>query len=270
MPDIRVRNHVQVTGHGPPLLFAHGFGCDQNVWRRVTPRLEMEHTIVTFDYVGSGKAQRSAYDSKRYGALDGYAHDLIEVCQTLGLRDTVLVGHSVSSMIAAIAAIQEPHLFDRIVMLAPSPCFIDDPPAYRGGFERRDVEQLLELMDANFMGWAAAVSQMALQPPDLARELRESFCLADPRVLREFARVTFLGDQRELLPLVRVPCLVVQCARDDLAPVSVGEYTAAHLPYGSYRLLDIPGHMPHMSHPELVEAVIRHYVDQVDPRGGRG
>lgn len=269
MADVRARNNVQVTGKGPPLVFAHGFGCDQNVWRRVAPRFEASHTVVCFDYVGAGKADRSAYDSERYGSLRGYARDVTEVCEALGIQGAVLVGHSVSSMIGAWAAVDAPHLFDRIVMLAPSPCFIDGP-GYRGGFERKDVEQLLDLMDANFMGWATALSQMALHPPDLARELRESFCISDPRILREFARVTFLSDQREVLPKVPVPCLVVQCSRDDLVPISVGEYTADQLRYGAYRLIEVPGHMPHMSHPDEVETVIRDYLALADPRGAGG
>lgn len=257
--DVRKRNNITIDGAGPPIVFAHGFGCDQTMWKRVWPRFAPTNTVIRFDYVGAGGADRSAYDSKRYGSMAGYVADLLDVCRTLRLEKPIFVGHSVSTMIGLRAAAEASELFERMVLLAPSPCFVNDPP-YVGGFERADIDGLLDLMDANFMGWADALSQMVLSVPDLARELRESFCRTDPQCLREFARVAFLTDSRAILPRVSTPCLVVQCTRDDIAPIVVGEYVAAKLPHATYRLADVPGHMPHMSHPDVVEAAIREYI----------
>lgn len=263
MVDVRKRNHVTVTGAGRPLVFGHGFGCDQSVWRRVAPALAQDHTVVLFDHVGAGRSDRSAYDPARYATLEGYAADLLEVCDVLGLDRPVFVGHSVSTMIGAIAAAAAPGRFARLVLLAPSPRFLDDPPDYVGGFRREDIEQLLALMDANFTGWATSLSQMAIGVEHLAQELRDSFCASDPRILREFARLAFLGDHRAVLPRVSTPAVVVQCTRDDLAPVVVGAYVARHLPHATLRLLDAPGHMPHMSHPDEVIALVREVAAEV-------
>ncbi len=259
--DVLRRNNVTVSGSGPPVVFAHGFGCDQLVWHRVAPQFEDSHTVVLFDYVGAGGSEREAYSSERYATLDGYADDVLEVCDALGLERTAIVGHSVSGTICGIAAARRPSRFDRIVMVAPSPRFEDDPPDYRTGFSRDDLEGLLRLMDANFMGWATALAQMAVAPEVLSRELRESFCSADPLFLREFARATFLSDHREVLARIDPPTLVLQCAMDDLVPVSVGRYIVEELPAGIFQLLDIPGHMPHMSHPHAVVDAIRRFLD---------
>ncbi|MEZ4237028.1 MAG: alpha/beta hydrolase [Myxococcota bacterium] len=265
MGTVLERNHVVVTGHGPPLIFAHGFGCDQTVWDRLAPAFEADHTVVRFDYVGAGKSDAAAYTTERYRTADGYVLDLLEVCHALGLRRPTLVGHSVSGMVGALATIAEPDLFDRLVMLAPSPRFVDDPP-YRGGFQLADIEGLLQLLDANFLGWSAAVSRMALPGTELAGELEQGFSAIDPSILREFARVAFLSDHRGALPRVPVPCLVVQCSRDDLVPVDVGEYVVDRLPHGRWCLLDIPGHMPHMTHPDEVRTAIRSFLSEPDPR----
>lgn len=260
MSAIVERNHVTVAGSGPPVVFAHGFGCDQTVWRRVAPAFVADHTVVLFDHVGAGRSDRSAYDPARYATLDGYARDLLEVCDVLGLDQPAFVGHSVGTMIGAVAAASAPGRFSRLVLLAPSPRFLDDPPDYVGGFQRDDIEQLLSLMDANFTGWATSLSQMAAGVDHLAQELRQSFCASDPRILREFARIAFLGDHRAVLPRVTTPSLVVQCTRDDLAPVCVGEYVARRLQRGTLALLDAPGHLPHLSHPEEVLALARGWL----------
>jgi sigma-B regulation protein RsbQ len=254
-----VRNHVTVTGRGPALVFGDGFGCDQTAWQRVAPRFEKTHSVVLFDSVGADASDRGAYDPARHATLDGYARDLEEVCDAIGLEAPVFVGHSAGSIIGLLAAAASPTRFDRMVLLAPSPRFVDDPP-YVGGFSRADVEQLLDLMEANFMGWASAVAQMALTTEELARGLRERFCAADPRMLRELARTIFLGDHRAVLPRVETPCLVVQCARDALVPTRVGEYVAATLPHARYRVLDVPGHMPHMSHPDEVATLVEEFL----------
>lgn len=257
MVDVVARNHVTVQGSGPPIVFGHGFGSDQTVWRRVAPAFVATHTVVTFDQVGAGRSDRAAWDPERYATLDGYARDLVEVCDALGLARPVFVGHSVSGMIGAIAAAGRPDRFARLVLLAPSARFLDDPPDYVGGFSRPDVEELLALMDANFTGWATALSQAALPVDALAQELRDTFHAADPRILRAFARVVFLGDHRAVLPRVTTPADVIQCTRDDLVPVAAGTYVASHLRHARLHLLDAPGHLPHVSHPAEVVALVR-------------
>jgi len=241
-------------------VFAHGFGCDQNMWRLVAPEFERTHRVVLFDYVGAGKSDRAAYDPRRYASLDGYARDVLEICEALELREAVFVGHSVSAMIGALAAVTAPGLFRRLVMVGPSPRYIDDPPDYVGGFQASDIDGLLALMDQNFMGWATALSEKVLPEPVLGREVKDSFCSTDPVFLRQFAEVTFRSDHRALLSRVEAPSLVLQCARDDIAPVCVGEYVARRLPRGTYRLVDVAGHMPHMNNPRVVVDAIRDYL----------
>lgn len=260
--DVLMRNHVNVLDGGPrPLMFGHGFGCDQRMWRRVAPRFAPAHRVVLFDYVGSGASDKAAYDSRRYRTLDGYAEDVVEVGEALGLRGAVFVGHSVSGMIGLKAALRAPGLFERVVLVAPSPRYLNDPATgYEGGFERDDVDGLLALMDQNWLGWASALSGMAVKEADLAEELRQSFCSTDPRTMREFAVATFLSDERATLPRVETPCLVVQCAHDDIAPVAVGEYLRDHLRGSTYRMLDATGHCPQMSHPDEVSALLATYL----------
>ncbi len=262
--DILKRNNVKVSGRGTrPMLFAHGFGCDQNMWRFVAPAFEDDYRVVLFDYVGSGKSDLRAYDPQRYSTLEGYAQDVLDVCAALRLREVVFVGHSVSSVVGLLASIEEPRLFSRVVMVGPSPCYINDPPGYRGGFERADIEGLLELMERNYIGWAnflAPVVTKNPERPELARELEESFCSTDPRVARRFAEATFLSDNRGDLPRVSVPSLIMQCAEDAIAPAEVGEYLARHLPHSTLRVLEATGHCPHMSHPEETIRAIREYL----------
>ena len=263
--DILKRNNVKVSGRGArPLLFAHGFGCDQNMWRFVAPAFEDDHRVVLFDYVGSGKSDPSAYDPRRYSTLGGYAQDVLDVCRALGLRDVVFVGHSVSGVVGMLASIREPQLFSRLVLVGPSPCYINDPPDYRGGFERADIEGLLELMERNYIGWANFLAPAVMknpERPELARELEESFCSTDPRFARRFAEATFLSDNRADLPRVRVPSLIMQCSEDAIAPAEVGDYLARHLPHSTLRVLEATGHCPQMSHPEETIRVIREYLD---------
>ncbi|MEZ5288638.1 MAG: alpha/beta hydrolase [Vicinamibacterales bacterium] len=259
--DILSRNNVVVDGEGSrTLVFAHGFGCDQRVWQRVAPAFAADHRIVLFDYVGAGRSDRAAYDSARYGSLHGYAADLLDVAGALDLRGAVLVAHSVSAMIGVLASIAAPQHFERLVLLAPSPRYLNDPPGYFGGFDRTDIESLLDLMDRNFLGWATTFAGVAASDADLARELAAGFQAVDPRTIREFAEVVFYSDVRADLPKVPVPCLVVQCSDDDIAPVGVGEYTRDHLQMSSYRLLQVSGHMPHMSNAEDVQSVLRDYL----------
>ena len=264
--DILERNHVKISGSGSqPMLFAHGFGCDQNMWRFVAPAFEDRYRTLLFDYVGSGKSDVSAYDPARYSTLDGYAQDVLDVCHELDLKNVIFVGHSVSSMVGVLAANREPEIFDRLVMIGPSPRYINEGD-YVGGFEKEEIEGLLDLMDKNYIGWASFLAPVVMKNPEraeLGSELQESFCSTDPKVARNFARATFFADNREDLPGLRVPSLIMQCAEDSVAPAEVGRYLSRTLPGSTLRMLKATGHCPHMSHPEETIEVINHYLEAV-------
>jgi sigma-B regulation protein RsbQ len=262
--DILSRNNVKVFGRGSqPMMFAHGFGCDQNMWRMVTPAFEDDYRIVLFDYVGSGKSDLSAYDPERYSRLDGYAEDILDICHALDLENIILVGHSVSSMVAVLAANREPERFERLVLIGPSPRYINDLPEYVGGFERGDIEGLLEMMDRNYIGWANFLAPAIIknpERPELGEELTESFCSTDPVIARRFAEATFFADNRDDLLQVRVPALILQCAEDMIAPTEVGEYVHRQLRGSTLRMMEATGHCPHMSHPEETIQAIKEYL----------
>ena len=258
------RNRVRVSGvpDGRPMVFAHGFGCDQEMWRLVVPAFETDHRVVLFDYVGSGRSDLSAYDPVRYGSLEGYAADVVEICRELDLDDVVLVGHSVSAMIGVLAAARAPELFGALVMVGPSPRYVDNGD-YVGGFSREDIGALLESLDSNHLGWSAAMAPVIMGNPDrpeLTAELTNSFCRTDPDIARQFARVTFLSDNRADLPGVRVPTLVLQCTADAIAPEAVGRYVHEHVPGSVYTLLSATGHCPHLSAPAETTAAIRAFL----------
>ena len=258
------RNRVRVSGvpDGRPMVFAHGFGCDQEMWRLVVPAFETDHRVVLFDYVGSGRSDLSAYDPVRYGSLEGYAADVVEMCRELDLDDVVLVGHSVSAMIGVLAAARAPELFGALVMVGPSPRYVDNGD-YVGGFSREDIAALLESLDSNHLGWSAAMAPVIMGNPDrpeLTAELTNSFCRTDPDIARQFARVTFLSDNRADLPGVRVPTLVLQCTADAIAPEAVGRYVHEHVPGSVYTLLSATGHCPHLSAPAETTAAIRAFL----------
>jgi sigma-B regulation protein RsbQ len=261
--DVLRRNNVKISGRGArPMLFAHGFGCDQNMWRYVIPAFEDDYQIVLFDYVGSGKSDLSAYDERRYAALDGYAQDLLDICAALDLRDVIVVAHSVSSMIAVLAANREPARFSQLIMVGPSPRYINDE-GYVGGFERPDLEGLLDLMDKNYIGWASFLAPVIMKNPDrpeLRQELEESFCSTDPKIARRFAEATFFADNRADLAALRVPALIMQCAEDAIAPVEVGRYLHRTLPASTLRMMKATGHCPHISHPDETIEAIKEYL----------
>jgi sigma-B regulation protein RsbQ len=263
MPDVLTRNNVKVSGNGKqPILFAHGFGCDQNMWRFITPAFERDYKIVLFDYVGSGKSDVSAYDFERYSSLDGYAQDILEICEALDLHDVIFVGHSVSSMIGVLAANRAPDRFSRLIMVGPSPRYINDAE-YVGGFEKADIEGLLDLMDKNYIGWANFLAPVVMKNddrPELTRELHESFCSTDPKITRRFAETTFFADNRADVPKVRIPSLIMQCAEDAIAPVEVGSYLSRTMPNSTLRFMKATGHCPHISHPEETIEVIKGYL----------
>jgi len=267
--DILVRNNVKVAGRGTqPMLFAHGFGCDQNMWRFVAPAFADDYRLVLFDYVGSGKSDLSAYDAERYATLDGYAQDVLDVVHALDLHDVVFVGHSVSAMVGLLAARREPERFAHLIMIGPSPRYLNDVPDYVGGFERSDIEGLLDTMDKNYIGWANYLGPAIManaERPELGEELTESFCSTDPVIARRFAEATFFADNRRDLAGLRVPSLILQCAEDIIAPREVGEYLHRELPGSTLRLMQATGHCPHMSAPEETIALMREYLS---PRHG--
>jgi sigma-B regulation protein RsbQ len=262
--SILKRNNVRIFGEGKqPMLFAHGFGCDQNMWRFITPAFEERYKIVLFDYVGSGKSDLSAYNIERYSSLNGYAQDILDVCGALKLSNVILVTHSVSSMIGILAAIQSPEIFSSLILIGPSPKYINDLPEYIGGFEKKDLEDLLHTMDNNYIGWASFLAPVIMKNPDkpeLSKELEDSFCSTDPKIARKFAEVTFFSDNRKDLPHLKVPSLILQCSEDAIAPDEVGAYVAKNIPGSEFRKMKATGHCPHMSHPEETIELINEYI----------
>jgi sigma-B regulation protein RsbQ len=262
--NVLKRNNVKVFGAGTqPMLFAHGFGCDQNMWRYVAPAFADDYKIVLFDYVGSGKSDLAAYDSRRYGSLEGYADDVLDVVHALDLNNVVFVGHSVSSMVGVLAANREPQRFSSLVLIGPSPRYINEAPDYVGGFERSDIEGLLETMDKNYLGWANHLAPAIMgngDRPELGNELTESFCSTDPVIARRFAEATFFSDNRDDLAKVSIPSLVLQCSEDIIAPNAVGEYVHRRTPGSTLKQMRATGHCPHMSAPEETIALMREFL----------
>jgi sigma-B regulation protein RsbQ len=261
--EVLQRNNVVVKGSGSQsMVFSHGFGCDQNMWRLVSPAFDDRYRTVLFDHVGSGRSDLAAYDSEKYSSLSGYADDLLEIGETLGLKGAVFVGHSVSAMVGVLASIKAPEMFDSLVLVGPSPRYIDDD-GYRGGFKSNDIEELLESLADNHMGWSMAMAPAIMgnaDRPELGQELTDSFCRTDPEIARQFAKVTFTSDNRAELPLVTARTLVLQCEDDIIASEEVGEYVRQAIPDCSYKLLDASGHCPNLSAPAEVITAIREFV----------
>jgi sigma-B regulation protein RsbQ len=244
------------------MVFVHGFGCDQAMWRFVAPDFEVDHRVVLLDLIGSGNSDLSAYDPEKYNSLQGYANDIVEICRELGLRDVVLVGHSVSAMIGVLACQQAPELFGALVMVGPNPRYVDDGD-YVGGFSRTDIAGLLDALDANHLGWSTQMAPVIMGNPDrpeLAAELTNSFCRTDPGIAAQFDRVTFLSDNRADLPTVTVPTLVLQCSEDAIAREVVGRFVHEQLPNSVFTQLKATGHVPHLSAPEETTAAIRAFL----------
>jgi sigma-B regulation protein RsbQ len=261
---VQARNNVSVGGaaRGRPMMFAHGFGCDQNMWRHVAPAFADDYRIVLFDHVGAGGSDLRAYDRTKYASLDGYAADVLEICRELELRDVIFVGHSVSAMIGVLAAAREPERFAKLILVGPSPRYIDDD-GYQGGFTRTDIEGLLDALDSNFLGWSQIYAPAIMgrpDRPDLSEELTNSFCRTDPEIARQFARVTFLSDNRADLRRVTTPSLVLQCSDDIIAPRSVGEFVHEQLPGSELVHLQAKGHCPNLSAPEETVAAIKRFL----------
>jgi len=258
------RNNVKVLGRGPrTMVLAHGYGCDQNMWRHIVPAFENDFRIVLFDHVGHGKSDASAFDRTRYGTLDGYADDVLAICEALAIREAVFIGHSVSSMIGILAAHKEPSRFASLVLIGPSPRYVNDGD-YVGGFTREDIDGLLDFLDSNHLGWASTMAPVIMGNPDrpeLSEELENSFCRTHPEIAKHFARVTFLADNRADLSEVRTACLIIQCASDTIAPPAVGEFVHARIPGSVLAVLPAAGHCPHLSAPQSTITAIRSFLE---------
>jgi sigma-B regulation protein RsbQ len=262
--SVGLRNNVTVSGTGPvTLVFAHGFGCDQVVWRLMAPAFEARYRVIAFDLVGSGNSDLAAYDRSRYSALNAYADDLLEIIDEFADGPVVYVGHSVSAMIGMLAGIKAPGRFLAQVMIAPSPSYIDDGD-YRGGFSRADIDELLETMEANYLGWSSSMAPVIMGAPNLPHlgaELTNNFCRNDPDIAKHFGRVTFLSDHRADLAHASVPVLILQCTDDLIAPIEVGTYLQQKLAGSMLRLVKNIGHCPHLSAPQECARLTQEFLD---------
>ena len=244
------------------MIFAHGFGCDQNMWRFVAPAFESDFKTVLFDHVGAGRSDLSAYDPKKYSSLDGYADDLIDIGRELNLSGAVFVGHSVSAMIGVLASLKAPDLFESLVLVGPSARYINDGK-YVGGFSAEQIHELLDFLASNYMGWSAAMAPAIMgnsDRPELGEELTNSFCRTDPEIAKAFARVTFMSDNRADLSKVKARTLVLQCSDDLIAPTEVGRYVHEHIQGSEMVMMRATGHCPNLSAPEETIAAIRAFV----------
>ncbi len=261
--SIEERFNINILGNGTqPMLFAHGYGCDQNMWRFVYPHFEQDYKIILFDYIGAGKSDLSAYSNNKYDSLQAYADDIISICKHLNLKDVIFVGHSVSAMIGVLANKKAPTLFSKMVMVGPSPRYINDEN-YNGGFEESSIQELLTTLDSNYLGWSQTMAPVIMgndDRPHLGEELSNSFCSTDPEIAKNFARVTFLSDNRADLPAIKIPCLILQCRNDVIAPIEVGEYTAKSIPNSTLKILNATGHCPNLSAPEETTAAIKEFL----------
>ncbi|WP_158859216.1 alpha/beta fold hydrolase [Lunatibacter salilacus] len=257
------RNNINIFGNGTQaIVFAHGFGCDQNMWRHITPAFEKEYQVILYDHVGSGKSDQSAYDFEKYSSLHGYADDLIEICNDLHLQKVIFVGHSVSSMIGILASTKRPDLFEKLVLIGPSPCYVNKN-GYVGGFTSQDIDELIETLESNYLGWSSYITPVIIgnpEMPEYSEELRNSFCNMNPEIAKHFAKVTFLGDNREDLQKVTIPTLIIQCHPDVIAPVVVGEFVHKEIPNSRYVLLNSSGHCPHLTSPDQVISSIHTFL----------
>jgi sigma-B regulation protein RsbQ len=263
--SVLTRNNVHVLGSGQQtMLFAHGYGCDQSMWRFISPAFAQDYRLVLFDHVGAGQSDLSAYSPARYRSLQGYADDILEICAALDIVHGIFVGHSVSAMIGVLAAIAEPERFDRLILIGPSPRYVNADD-YLGGFSEQDIADLLEFQEANYLGWSSSLGPVIMGNPDrpeLAQELTNSFCRTDPEIARQFAAVTFRSDNREDLAKVPVPSLILQCQDDAIAPLAVGEYVHQHVPNSRLEILDAVGHCPHLSAPEQTIAAMKRFLEE--------
>lgn len=266
MNNVLIRNNVKTLGKptNPTLILAHGFGCDQNMWRFMLPVLQDEFHLVLFDYVGSGQSKLADYSTEKYASLEGYAQDIIDIIGALDLHDVTIVGHSVSATVAGLVSLKLPDIVNKIIMVCPSPCFLNDPPAYEGGFERSDLEELLSLMDKNYIGWANYLAPLVMGTANsetLIGELSESFCSTDPIVAKTFAQTTFFSDYREMLPRLTPSTLILQSRSDNLAGVHIGQFMQKHITNSKLQILDAQGHCLHMTHYDDIVPIMLAFLE---------
>lgn len=261
--DVLQRNNVRVTGQGKKtIVFGHGFGCDQQVWNNTITNFEQDYRVVTFDYVGAGNSDKTAYSKERYSTLDGYKQDLLEVCASLEMEGFLFVGHSVSAMIGMLASIEQPGLMEKMVMIGPSPYYMNEP-GYNGGFERADIDELLDMMETNYMEWAKYLAPVVMQNeqrPELAEDFEHLLCSNDPMIARQFAEVTFTTDLRDQLEKVAVPTLILQTKFDAIAPAEVGKYVHDHIQGSRLIVMEAVGHNPHLSDSDETVKHIKAYL----------
>jgi sigma-B regulation protein RsbQ len=260
------RNNVRVFGKGSqPMMFAHGYGCDQNMWRYVYPAFEDDYKIVLFDHVGAGNSDQSFYSIEKYSSHEGYTNDILEICHALDLENIIFVGHSVSSIIGVLAANKEPERFQHLILIGPSPRYINEE-GYVGGFNQEDIEGLMEALDSNYLGWSANIAPVIMGNPkraELGEELTNSFCRTNPDIAKQFAQVTFLSDNRKDLSFVQTPTLILQCSEDVIAPWEVGEYVSRNIKNSTFHLMNATGHCPNLSAPEETIEAIKNYLTGV-------
>ncbi|MCX6590439.1 MAG: alpha/beta hydrolase [Acidobacteria bacterium] len=258
------RNNVTLHGHGETtMMLVHGFGCDQNMWRLVAPAFAGRFRVLLFDYTGCGQSDIAQYDPVRYSSLEGYAQDVLDIADELDIKRMVFVGHSVSAMIGILAANRQPERFGHLILVGPSPCYLNDD-AYHGGFTRMQLEDLLDVLDSNHLGWSQAMAPVIMgnpERPDLGEELATSFCRMRPDIASRFARVTFLSDHRQDLSQVSLPSLILQCSQDPIAPEAVGEYINRMIPGSQLVQMAATGHCPNLSAPRETIAAIQHYLE---------
>lgn len=270
MTEIEKRNNVTIKGKGKEIImFVHGYGCDQNMWRFVTPAFENNYKIVLLDLVGSGRSDETAYSYDKYSSLKGYASDILEICNALQLERVNFVGHSVSAMIGVLAAIEHPALFKNLILIGPSPCYINKGN-YIGGFSEAAIDELVTTLDSNYLGWSSAMAPVIMdnpERPELAEELEHSFCQNNPEIAKHFAKVTFLGDNREDLKKLNIDALVIQSAEDAIANVNVGRYVHENINGSEFVILDTIGHCPHLSAPnDTIGAISAYLNSKNEPR----
>jgi len=257
------KNNITVNGTGSKSMFlVHGYGCHQNMWRFITPQFKDDYKIVLIDLVGSGKSDENSYDYDKYSSLEGYADDIIEICDALNLMNICLVGHSVSAMICLLAALKRPALFKKLIMIGPSPRYINDTD-YFGGFSQNDIDELLETLDSNYLGWSSAMAPVIMDNadrPELAAELEQSFCQNNPEIAKHFAKVTFLGDNRDDLKKLTTDTLILQSENDAIASIKVGQFVHDTIPNSKLVVLETTGHCPHLSGPEQTIHAMKQYL----------
>jgi sigma-B regulation protein RsbQ len=262
--DVRKKNNVNIRGNGQqPMLFVHGYGCNQNMWRFLTPEFEKDYKVILIDLVGYGESDIDSFDKVKYSSLKGYASDIIKVCEELELKNITLVGHSVSSMIGLHVSLMAPKLIDQLIMIGPSPCYIDQDN-YTGGFSKEDIDDLINTLNSNYLGWSSAITPVIMGNPDkpeLTDELKNSFCQTDPEIAEQFAKVTFMGDERKYLDQCSTKTLIIQSQQDIIAPIEVGKFVHDKMKNSELAILDVSGHCPHMSSPKETTKAIKSFLN---------